>query len=287
MNLGEVARFSYEDRIANRSKVGELFDIDATRVLNRATPFQLLQDAALREPLPAEMQREALLTAFTRGLMLNHNISEIAKRLGGTEPELVSFTDAYLNEKSDDGRLFAAAFLLLHRPEARPYFASGFTRQSRPGELDPYRDNWWCPMDIEIELDSRANDGWYLATPNLLQRSAAAETPEFLAGSTFVEAKLEMDKLGMLSAATDFLGSIVLTFAESHPDDTRVPEALYWLVRAGHYGCADVNTWKTTRAAFRLLQLRYPKTNWAKHTPTWYKNDIDIRRELKARQSEN
>jgi hypothetical protein len=228
------------------------------------------------------------MTAFTRGLMLGEDISEIARRLADTEPDLSSFTNAFLNETSDDGRRFAAAFLLLHRPEARPYFAAGISRQSHPGKLDEYRDNWWCPVDIEIELDSRANYDWYWdPTHNLLQKSAATVTPEFLAGSESVESKREMDKLGTLGAATDFLGGIVLQFAQSHPDDARVPEALYWLVRAGHYGCADVNTWKTTRAAFRVLHLRYPKTSWAIRTPTWFKNDFDIGQKIKPRQSRN
>jgi len=93
--------------------------------------------------------------------------------------------------------------------------------------------------------------------------------------------------LGTLSAATDFLGSIVFRFAASNRRDARIPEALYWLVRAGHYGCVDVNSWKTTRDAFRMLQLRYRGTSWAKRTPTWFKNDYDIRQEIRDRQSRN
>lgn len=285
MNLGETPGFS--DDNANRPQAGERFDSDATRVLNRQTPFRLIKEAALGGTLAPELQREALITAFTRGLMLGEDISELVKELGEAEPELASLIDAYLNDTSEDGKRFAAAFLLLHRPESRPYFASGITRQSRPGKLDPYRDNWWCPMDIEIELDSRANDHWYGSTPNVLQKSSVGINPEFLAGSVSVESLHELDQLKKLSAATDFLGGIVLPFAKSHPNDVRVPEALHRLVEAGHYGCADVNTWKTTRAAFRVLQLGYPNSTWAKRTPTWFKNDFNIRDEIKARQSEN
>jgi hypothetical protein len=286
-NRGEAPGF-FQEEGAKRQQTGDLFDSDATRVLNRETPFRLLKESALIAALPRELRPEALMTAFTRGLMLGQDISEIARRLAETEPDLSSFTNAYLNETSDDGRRFAAAFLLLHRPEARPYFAAGISRQLRPGKLDEYRDNWWCPVDIEIGLNARANYGWYgTPTPNLLQKSAAAVTPEFLAGNTSLESKREMDTLETLGAATDFLGGIVLPFAQTHPDDSRVPEALYWVVRAGHYGCADVNTWKTTRAAFRVLHLRYPKTSWAIRTPTWFKNDFDIRQKIKARQSRN
>jgi len=286
-NIGETPGFFQEEGV-KRQQAGDLFDADATRVLNREAPFRLLKESALNAPLPSELRPEALTIAFTRGLMLGQDLSEIARRLAETEPDLLPFTGAYLKETTDDGRRFAAAFLLLHRPEARPYFASGIGRQLHPGKLDEYRDNWWCPMDIEIELDARANFGWYgTPTPNLLQKSAAAVIPEFLAGNSSLESKREMDKLGTLGAATDFLGGIVLPFAQSHPDDPRVPEALSGVVRAGHYGCADVNTWKTTRAAFRVLHLRYPKTSWAIRTPTWFRNDFDIRQESKARHSQN
>lgn len=142
-------------------------------------------------------------------------------------------------------------------------------------------------MDIEATMDSRANYNWYSETPNLLETSTANITPDFLAGGPYDEARRELAKLGTLGAATDFLGSIVRPYAKSHPGDPRVPEALYWLVRAGHYGCADVNSWKTTRAAFQTLQLRYPQSTWAKRTPVWIKNDFDIRQDIKARESNN
>jgi hypothetical protein len=284
INMGEEPGFYNEEQIPSRPRPAALFDDDAARILNRKTPFRLLKAAALGGTLPPDLRREALLTAFARGLMLEEDLSEIAKRLQEADPALAARADAYLKETTDAGKRFAAAFLLLHQPEARPYFASGITRQSRPGKLDPYRDNWWCPLDIGIDLNSLVRDRWYETTPNLLQGSASSQMPEFLDPNASEEAKREMDRLGTLHAAADFLGSVILPFAKSHSTDARVPEALYWLVRAGHYGCADVDTWKTTREAFRVLQTQYPKTAWAKRTPTWFKNDYDIRRDIQSRQ---
>jgi hypothetical protein len=189
-------------------------------------------------------------------------------------------------ETTDEGRRFAAAVLLLHRPDARPYFASGISRQTLPNKIDNYRDNWWCPMDIQIELDSRANqDDWYSRRSNLLLSPASDVTPDFLAADSSGEPNAEFKKLGALGAATDFLGGIVVRYADSHRNDSRVPEALHNVVRSGRFGCADVNTWKTTQAAFRMLHLRYPRSEWAKRTPTWFKNDFDIRQEMKSRQN--
>jgi hypothetical protein len=273
-NLGETPEF-YNDEFIKRPQVTDLFDADSTRVLNRSTPFRLLKSAALRASLAPELKNEALITAFTRGLMLGEDLSEIATALASAQPEIAPYAEAYLNENSEDGKRFAAAFLVLHRPEARPYFRSGITRQSRPGRLDPYRDNWWCPTDVQAVLDSRTR-----------AVTSDAGLPDFLQGESSKESGQELERLDKLSAATDFLGKIVLDHAKVNPADARLPEALYWLVRAGHYGCADINTWKVTRDAFRLLQQRYAKTTWAKKT-TWFKNDYDIRRELKDREAEN
>ena len=176
------------------------------------------------------------MTAFTRGLMLGEDLTEVARRMGDD-----SLTRAYLEARDSAGKRFAAAFLPLHRPEARPYYASGIIRQAPAGKLDPYRDNWWCPMNVEGALDSRANWEWgvYLSVPAPVAAGKAA----FLDGGAEAE-------------AANFLGGIVFEYARAHGDDASVPEALYWLVRAGHYGCADPETWKTTRAAFRLLHRR-------------------------------
>lgn len=274
MNMGEVPGFAFEEGIP-KPQASERLDRDATGILNRQTPFRFLKEAALGATLSPELRREALLVAFTRGLMLDEDLSEIAGKLAEADPELAPLADAYIKDGTADGRRFAAAFLLLHRPEARPYFASGISRQSRAGRLDPYRDNWWCPVTTASDLDSRANGQWWEQTPNLLQ-TAAATSPPFV-GESAPEARREVAKLEKLGAATDFLGSIALPFAETHAEDPRVPEALYWLVRAGHYGCAGEDTWKTTRAAFRVLQVRYGKTDWARRTPTWFKADPESR----------
>jgi hypothetical protein len=284
-DAGETPDF-YPDRKDVTRKSGDLFDADATRLLNRRMPFRLLKQAALETFLPDMVRREALLTAFTRGLMLDEDLTEIAGRLKDADAKLAPLAAGYLAETTADARRFAGAFLLLHQPEARPYFAAGITRQSLPGELDEYRDNWWCPMDVVAAMDSRANIAWYEVPPNRLQQSADV-TPEFLEGGAAADTKAELDKLGRLGAAANFLGSIVFQFAVLHPEDQRVPEALYWLVRAGHYGCVDANTWKTTHRAFRMLHLNYPKTSWAARTPTSFKNEDDIHQEMKRREQAN
>ncbi|HTB17412.1 MAG TPA: hypothetical protein VK708_04815 [Bryobacteraceae bacterium] len=250
-------------------------DLDAVRILNGDTPYRLLRQAALSDALPPEVEREALMTAFARGLLLDQDLSEIATRLGAVQPDLAELTAAYLHESTAEGHRFAAAYLLLRRPEARPYFEPGITRQTPPGKLDNFRDNWWCPVELMVAIQlPRQEDG--AQTNALLHNSTAKTRPAFLSPEANSEATRELVRLGKLGAATDFLSTLVFSYAKTHSDDSRIPEALHNLVRAGHYGCADTNTWKATREAFRMLHQRYPASEWTKRTPTWFKNDSDF-----------
>lgn len=281
-NIGEAPGYLADWSGLKKDQDAPRLDADAARVLNRETPYRLLKQAALGDSLPGGLHREALMTAFTRGLMLGQDLSDVARKLATADPEIADLANAYLRETSPDGRRFAAAFLLLQAPEARPYFGSGITRQTPPGKLDEYRDNWWCPVGVQAALDSRSHETLW-STPNVLEDSAAGIAPAFLMGDASTAAGREFAELSKLGAATDFLASIVFPYADSHREDPRVPEALHDLVRSGHYGCSSANTWKAARDAFRLLHLRYPASDWTRRTPTWVKNDADVREDGSAK----
>ncbi len=58
----------------------------------------------------------------------------------------------------------------------------------------------------------------------------------------------------------------MLDYAKAHPNDPRMPEALHWIVHASNFGASHDHS---GRRAFRMLQLGYPKSVWAKHTPSY------------------
>lgn len=60
----------------------------------------------------------------------------------------------------------------------------------------------------------------------------------------------------------------MLAYIAAHPKDPRDPEALYWLVRVGHFGGSHDHS---GRRAFMLLHRRYEGTIWAKKAK--YYND--------------
>jgi len=59
----------------------------------------------------------------------------------------------------------------------------------------------------------------------------------------------------------------MLAFAQANPKHPQVPEALYWLIRAGRWGGSHNHSGKR---AFQLLHKAYPTSTWAKRSPYFY-----------------
>ena len=68
----------------------------------------------------------------------------------------------------------------------------------------------------------------------------------------------------------NYLCSEAIAWARAHPEDARVPEALYLAVEATHYGPADEASHAFSRQAFDLLHRGYANSEWAKKTRYWY-----------------
>jgi hypothetical protein len=80
----------------------------------------------------------------------------------------------------------------------------------------------------------------------------------------------ETKKLSSLPGGPNFLIKIVNKWANDHPQDTRVPEALHLAVRASRFGCHDEMTSKLSKEAFKILHKQYAKTIWAEQTKYYY-----------------
>jgi hypothetical protein len=58
----------------------------------------------------------------------------------------------------------------------------------------------------------------------------------------------------------------LLAYGRAHPDDPRMPESLYWIIHASHFGASHDHS---GRRAFQRLHLRYPKSVWARRAPAY------------------
>ncbi len=242
---------------------------DAATLINHQVPQRLLTEAALDAALPARVQREFLMTAFTRAALLDLEAPAIAKALAHVDPKLTPLIKPYLDAPTPEDRRFAAAFLLLHQPEANPLIGAGITRDTAPGRLDSYRDNWWCPLD---KLPDSKRPGFWFERFEESRPVRPMPAPAFLSAKDLAETTAEHRRLAGQPSSIDFLGGAVLAYAATHPNDPRLPEALHLTVRGARVSCSGKDSWKTTRAAFRLLHARFPKSTWARKTETWWRD---------------
>ena len=142
----------------------------------------------------------------------------------------------------------------------KPYVDSGYGRTTQElAKIDPYRDNWWC------------SPGAINAPYRDLPPKPGVSAEPFLSAADRQQATSQVKKLQSIATAPDLLAAQTLAFAQRHPQDPRVPEALYLAVRATRYGCTDSQTGGFSQRAFDLLHRRYPNTEWAKRTPYWFK----------------
>jgi len=149
--------------------------------------------------------------------------------------------DSYLSAENDEARKFAAVFLILKLPGARPYISAGLGRLTPLNRVDGYRDNWWTCQP-------------FVGTPGSVA---------FLDESQKAAVLAEWGKI----PSVDEIFHQVITWAKRKPDDPRVPEALHRAVKSARYGCTSNDL---SKQAFQLLHRRYPDSSWAKKTPYWY-----------------
>jgi hypothetical protein len=159
-----------------------------------------------------------------------------------------------------DAPPFDQVFTLLQKPGMEPYIDAGYGRNTKDvQEIDPYRDNWWC--------SASATNAFYRQLP---PKPGVPGAP-FLSAADRQLVAAQAEKLRSVATGPDWLAAQTLAFADRHPQDPRVPKALYLAVRTTRYGCTDAQTGDFSKRAFDLLHRRYPHSPWAAKTPYWFK----------------
>ena len=195
----------------------------------------------------------------------------MAEAAGAAQPALQPYVKQYEQAQTPEERRFASAFAILHFPGLRPFVDAAYPRTTPFQEIDDYRDNWWCQ-----DMGNRAGDVNWVKNFSYddgqpVQKSPAMPFPAFLGTAERQRAASEWQRLSSYGTAARALPRIVIEWAKQHPEDTRVPEALHLAVRATRYGCEDGKPNPLSREAFTILHQNYPKSEWAKKTPFWFK----------------
>jgi len=252
------------------------FDFDAASTLTEAVPLATLASAAQTVALPEPLRRNVAQAAWVKAFLLNRRdlALQLIPTMKGFFPQRTPELDAYVAATSEDQQRFAGAFSILKSPGWHPYVEQGAGRETTDfAKIDNYKNNWWCswqkPKNREwTEYNYYRVQG--LSAPlGTLYPDGFVETPAFLGKDSRDQAAREWQQIEATGTSIEALAEPVLTWAKSHSDDARVPEALHYVVRAYRYGC-DEPSRNYSKIAFKLLHDRYPRTEWAQKTPFWF-----------------
>ncbi len=253
------------DEVKNSPRLRAAWDADATQVLNEMMPLGVLKEAAMSKTLPAHLRRDLAIATWVRAALLDdeQTATTLAPAVTSLAPELKAEVAAYVAATDAPSKKFAAIYLILKYPGARPAVDSSMGRLTDFSKIDIYRDNWWCAYG------QKPATGDDTATKKPKEQISA---PDFLTAEQKAAAAAEWTQLMALGTGPNYLCAQAVKWAALTPADPRAPEALHLAVRSTRYGCTNEQTGKLSKQAYDLLHQKYPKSEWAQKTKYWFKD---------------
>jgi hypothetical protein len=248
-------------------------EVDSVRIFNQRMPLSLLVQAANGTTLPADLRDEMAARAWLRAAILDDTaaVRALQPHVLAKYPEMRSYIEQYDRADSAKARRFALVFMVMHFSALQPFInARALGSVIRPGI---WTYSWWC-YDIGADQEYGPNQGG-IFSPGASGGSSKSDaalppSPSWLTPAERERAQREWHMLSQIGAAPTYFATVVLGWAQVHPDDPRVPESLHYFVRATRYGCVDKSIRRYSREAFDLLHRKYPKSEWTMKTPYWY-----------------
>ncbi|HKS40252.1 MAG TPA: hypothetical protein VJX74_06525 [Blastocatellia bacterium] len=255
------------DDVKNSPRIRASWDEDATRVLNEMMPLSVLKEAALNKTLHTHLRKDLAIAVWARAALLDDEATALVliPAVESLAPELKQYLDAYVAAQDKAAKKFAAVYLMLKFPGTRPTVDSSMGRAAAFGEIESYRDNWWCEYGQTVSPDNQ-NVFRKVETQNKIS------APDFLTAAQKTTASAEWKRLAALGTGPNYLSAQAVKWAGVKPDDARAPEALHLAVRATRYGCTDKQTGTFSKQAYDTLHRKYPKSEWAQKTKYWFKD---------------
>lgn len=69
----------------------------------------------------------------------------------------------------------------------------------------------------------------------------------------------------------NYISKVIIDYAGTNPNESSLPEALYFVVKISRYGnCVNNDTSSYSKKAFQLLHTKYPNSEWSKKTPYYF-----------------
>lgn len=250
-----------------------LFNRYAAEVFVKRLPLSLLAQAAQSTVLPKHLRREVARSAWVRSVLLGDVKSAelLQPVLEEIDPPLWHAMEPFRSAPGDAEKLFAAILIILNNPGMKPSIHESSLRAATLGELDEFRDNWWC-TDMGVGTNWGQSYAPYNQDVNLkfVDRDPDFPFPAWLTASQKDAAKSEWGELSKVGTAPNYLVQQVMAYAKQHDADPRVPQALHLAVRSTRFGCTNVETSRFSKAAFNFLHEHYPQSEWSAKTKYYY-----------------
>lgn len=233
------------------------FSTDAVGFFNVEAPLAVLVDTANSPVLPENLRSSVAIVAWVRSVLLKDD---------SAAEKLFPLLPAKIQEQAGHGTGFHAVMTIVRNPGLRPFLDAGVQRSYSYDFIESYRDNWWCPRwDSPWRESAISKTDAPAALLDATQRSKAVE---------------QVKQIQQQKTAQIYLGNWILDYAQRHPEDGDVPEALYLTMRMIRYGCeSGYEGWdyespdakvlltqqdEVKKVAARLLRQRYAASPWTK-----------------------
>lgn len=235
------------------------FNNDSTTFLNSSVPLSLLSTIPNTPSISAKLRADSLQSLWVRSFILkdSRSLSNITPKLKTAIPSLSPLLSNYEKASSAEEKTFAGSLMILKNPGMRPALSMAYGRRTPIDKIDDYQDNWWSANDFAAPIDAaklKINAQMSAVLSASEKAAAAAETAKLIANGT----------------PTVYLGQNAISWAKSHPQDPRVPEALALTVKASKFADRNEATSKISKDAFTLLHSKYPKNPWTAKTKYYY-----------------
>ena len=245
---------------ANRT----MFDEDSAEIFNTKIPLSVLRQAALNPQLPEHLKKFLVVAVWTRAFVLGDKSieREFTPLMSRYAKEFSPLFSKYANAINAVNSEAAALETVLRYPVMQPFVPVGFGRDTDPPDsIDSNRGNWWC-AEYKYEND-------YYGDEDKSEQKKTVSL-QFLTQAQISAAENENRQMKALGNAATFLARRAVEFASRNPNHPQTPEILHFAVRATRYGCADEQTLKFSKQAFKILHKRYPNSVWTKKTPYYF-----------------
>lgn len=230
-------------------KLDPLLTVEAGQIMNIFMPLSVLKQAVQAPGLSKDLRRHLMFCAWVRAVVLDQeqSVKELSTMLKAQWPQIAADMTPVINASTPAERRFAASSVILQYRGCSPFITGGMSNDE---------DNMGCWWRQDEASADRSNKD--------------LRPPSFLSAADLAAAKKEQTKLAAVPTAPDYITANVVAWAQTHPQDPKVPQTLYLAVHATKVGIRDDGTEALSKEAFQILHKKYPNNPWTKKTPYWY-----------------